>query len=59
MIAEKRKLFFSLLSPICLDALLEAKLYMDDATMSLVLTLVLLANFLNNRMCWEGYQFVD
>lgn len=32
---------------------------MDDATMSLVLTLVLLAIFLNNRMCWEGYQFVD
>jgi len=50
MIAEKRKLFFSLLSPICLDALLEAKLYMDDATMSLVLTLVLLAK-LSRRFC--------
>ncbi len=34
MIAEKRKLFFfSFLSPACLDAILEAKLYMNDATM--------------------------
>jgi len=33
------------LSPTCLDACLEAKLYTNDATMSLVLTLVLLVGF--------------
>ena len=57
MIAEKHKIFFTFLSPTCLDACLEAKLYMNDATMSLVLTLVLLVGGFG-RMCWEGNQFV-